>query len=171
MIAYVCNQLFGCELSQAARAHMFMYNYLCETIIVCFCWKTKVARVVAADLALAEACWFGLSTAFINDDESPLQFASNQRPLTAAQRWSPLAKWFSWPVVFHRAKELVTWWSGCRWHCCASGTQLDQSYLKQRCELSGQQAHGYMGRKAFKMQLEWGSLKIKTFTASEMWSE
>lgn len=111
-----------------------------EKIIVPICWKNKAERAAGADLALAEACWFGLSNAFINHDESPLQFTSNQR-LTAAQRWSPLAKWFSWHVVFRTAKELATWRSGCRWYCCASGTQLDQSYLKQRWELSDQKAH------------------------------
>lgn len=156
-----------------ARLHMHTYSCCCvgvcchvyEKIIVRICWKNKVARAVGADLALAETCWFGLSNAFINDDEWPLQFTSNQRPLTAAQRWSPLAKWFSWPVVFRAAKELATWRSGCRWDCCAGGTQLDQSFLKQRCELGCQQAHRYLGSKALKGQLEWGSLKIKTFTA------
>lgn len=142
-----------------------------EKIIVCICCKNKAAKAVAADLAQAEACWFGLSNAFINDDESPLQFTSNQRPLTATQWWSPLAKWFSWPVVFRTAKELTTWRSGYHWDYCASGTQLDQSNLKRCCELSGQQAHGYMGSKAFRRQLEWGRLKIKTFTACDMWSE
>lgn len=56
-----------------------------EKIIVRICRKNKAVKAVVADLALAEACWFGLSNTFINDDESPLQFTSNQRPFTAAQ--------------------------------------------------------------------------------------
>lgn len=137
----------------------------------CICRQNKAGRVVGAVLARAEGRWFGLSNTFINYDESPLQFTSNQRLLTVTQHWSPLAKWFSWPVASHTAKELATWWSGgCR-DCCASGTQLDQSYLKQCGELSGQQAHRYMGSKAFKGQLERGSLKLKTFRGCEPWSE
>lgn len=56
----------------------------------CICRQNKVGRVVGADLARAEGRWFGLSNTFINYDESPLQFTSNQRPLTVTQHWSPL---------------------------------------------------------------------------------
>lgn len=75
----------------------------------CICRQNKAGRVVGAIMAQAEGRWFGLSNTFINYDESPLQFTSNQRPLTVTQHWSPLAKWFSWPVASHTAKELATW--------------------------------------------------------------
>lgn len=97
-IVYVCSHPFSCG-SNRLHVHTRSFTATCAAgmnrYLSVFAGGSKVARaegMEGAGLALAEACWFGLSNTFINDDESPLPFTANQRPLTAPQRWSPLAK-------------------------------------------------------------------------------
>lgn len=85
---------------------------LCEKLIVLICMQHKAARWGGADLAHAPSHWFELSNAFINYDESPRHFTSNQRPLRGTQIWSLLTKWFSWPMLCQPVIELATWWFG-----------------------------------------------------------
>lgn len=111
----LCSHYFDCESCLIARTLICVgvCDCVCEKLIVHIFMQYKAAGGGEANLAHAPSRWFELSTVFINDDESPFHFTSNQRALRGTQIWSPLTKWFSWPTLCQPAIELATWWYGC----------------------------------------------------------
>lgn len=156
-------------------AWLHLHRTLCRCLQLCTCkvncpylHAVQNSRGGEAALAHAPSRRFELSAAFINYDESPLHFTSNQRALTGTQIWSPLTKWFSWRMWRQAAIELATWWYGCCLDCSANGPQLDPSFLKQCGEWSSQLTCRGTGWEDFRGPVGNAEIiKIKRSTLSE----